>query len=157
MTKKEELIRDYESMKENCIALTLWIHMPTGEIEMITNPNVVEKMKYVEKTYTDELVHTNCLDIYIESWEFKQRNQSITFGQACDLMKYSGVKIKRSEWEEKEYAYYLNSKSRRRVARELFGENNIKEGYLKDSKDKATELWIPTLYESVANDYSVVM
>lgn len=157
MTKKEELIRDYESMKENCVALTLWIHMPTGELEMITNPNVVEKMKYVEKTYTDELVHTNCLDIYIESWEFKQRNQSITFGQACDLMKYSGVKIKRSEWEEKEYAYYLNSKSRRRVARELFGENNIKEGYLKDSKDKATELWIPTLYESVANDYSVVM
>ena len=72
MTKKEELIRDYESMKENCIALTLWIHMPTGEIETITNPNVVEKMKYVEKTYTDELVHTNCLDIYIESWEFKQ-------------------------------------------------------------------------------------
>lgn len=157
MTKKEELIRDYESMKENCIALTLWIHMPTGEIETITNPNVVEKMKYVEKTYTDELVHINCLDIYIESWEFKQRNQSITFGQACDLMKYSGVKIKKPEWEEKEYAYYLNSKSRRRVARELFGENNIKEGYLKDSKDKATELWIPTLYESVANDYSVVM
>lgn len=157
MTKKEELIRDYESLKENCIALTLWIHMPTGEIETITNPNVVEKMKYVEKTYTDELVHTNCLDIYIESWEFKQRNQTITFGQACDLMKYSGVKIKRPEWAEKEYVYYLNSKSRRRVARELFGENNIKEGYLKDSKDKATELWIPTLYESVANDYSVLM
>lgn len=157
MTKKEELIRDYESLKENCIALTLWIHMPTGEIETITNPNVVEKMKYVEKTYTDELVHTNCLDIYIESWEFKQRNQTITFGQACDLMKYSGAKIKRPEWAEKEYAYYLNSKSRRRVARELFGENNIKEGYLKDSKDKATELWIPTLYESVANDYSVLM
>lgn len=157
MTKKEELIIDYESLKENCIALTLWIHMPTGEIETITNPNVVEKMKYVEKTYTDELVHTNCLDIYIESWEFKQRNQTITFGQACDLMKYSGVKIKRPEWEEKEYAYYLNSKSRRRVARELFGENNIKEGYLKDSKDKATEIWIPTLYESVANDYSVLM
>ena len=157
MTKKEELIRDYESLKENCIALTLWIHMPTGEIETITNPNVVEKMKYVEKTYTDELVHTNCLDIYIESWEFKQRNQTITFGQACDLIKYSVVKIKRPEWAEKEYAYYLNSKSRRRVARELFGENNIKEGYLKDSKDKATELWIPTLYESVANDYSVLM
>lgn len=157
MTKKEELIRDYEALKENCIALTLWIHMPTGEIETITNPNVVEKMKYVEKTYTDELVHANCLDIYIESWEFKQHNQTITFGQACDLMKYSGVKIKRPEWADKEYAYYLNSKSRRRVARELFGENNIKEGYLKDSKDKATELWIPTLYESVANDYSVVM
>lgn len=157
MTKKEELIRDYEALKENCIALTLWIHMPTGEIETITNPNVVEKMKYVEKTYTDELVHTNYLDIYIESWEFKQHKKQITFGQACDLMKYSGVKIKKTEWEEKEYAYYLNSKSRRRVARELFGENNIKEGYLKDSKDKATELWIPTLYESVANDYSVVM
>lgn len=157
MTKKEELIRDYEALKENCIALTLWIHMPTGEIETITNPNVVEKMKYVEKTYTDELVHTNCLDIYIESWEFKQHEKQITFGQACDLMKYSGVKIKKTEWGEKEYAYHLNSKSRRRVARELFGENNIKEGYLKDSKDKATELWIPTLYESVANDYSVVM
>ena len=97
------------------------------------------------------------LDIYIESWEFKQHEKQITFGQACDLMKYSGVKIKKPEWEEKEYAYYLNSKSKRRVARELFGENNIKEGYLKDSKDKATELWIPTLYESVANDYSVVM
>ena len=157
MTKKEELIRDYESVKENCVALTLWIHMPTGELEMITNPNVVEKMKYVEKTYNDELVHTNCVEIYIESWEFKQREQPITFGQACDLMKYSGVKIKRPEWEEKEYAYYLSSKSRRRVARELFCENNIKEGYLKDSKDKATELWIPTLYESVANDYSVAM
>ena len=31
MTKK--ITRDYEALKENCIALTLWIHMPTGEIE----------------------------------------------------------------------------------------------------------------------------
>ena len=32
----------------------------------IVNPNVEEKMKYIDRTYNEDLVHANCKDIYIE-------------------------------------------------------------------------------------------
>ena len=66
--KKSELFKMYEEAKQggaDVFMVILYIHMPTGEEEIICNPNVEEKMKYIDKTYNDDLVHANCSDIYI--------------------------------------------------------------------------------------------
>lgn len=67
--KKEELMKQYEELKgkgKEPEMIFLYIHMPTGETETIVNPNVEEKMKYIDRTYNEDLVHANCKDIYIE-------------------------------------------------------------------------------------------
>ena len=51
---KKELFEMYEEAKKKEIAcVVLFIHMPTGETEAITNPKVEEKMKYIDKTYDE--------------------------------------------------------------------------------------------------------
>lgn len=74
MTKKEEFIKAYEEAikEERTSVLYLYIHMPTGETEIIINPKVDTKVEYVKKTYNDDLVHPNCSDIYITAYEFKR-------------------------------------------------------------------------------------
>lgn len=61
--KKAELFKEYQEMVDqgkeiDCIIL--YIHMPTGEQETITNPNAAEKMAYIDKTYNDDLIHAGC-------------------------------------------------------------------------------------------------
>lgn len=68
--KKEELKKEYEKVKDKVKTIYLFIHMPTGETETIINPNVAAKIDYLDRTYTDDLVHINCKDIYIISYAF---------------------------------------------------------------------------------------
>lgn len=100
--KKAELMQAYEEAKKEGIidSITLFIHMPTGETETITNPNVEEKLKYVEKTYNDDLVHANCKDIYIEDVYFLTASDGFDFGTAINLLK-EGNKIARKGWNGK--------------------------------------------------------
>lgn len=101
MTKKQELLKAYEEVKGkdlDCIVLD--IHMPTGEIETITNPNVEEKIKYIEKTYNDDLVHPSCKQIYIEEYLFVEESQGLDFGFALAALK-DGQKVARKGWNGK--------------------------------------------------------
>ena len=46
--KKEDLFKQWEELKakeEDIDCIILYIHMPTGEEEVIVNPNVVDKMQ----------------------------------------------------------------------------------------------------------------
>lgn len=45
--------------------IELRIQMPTGEIETITNPNVMGKIAYIEKAYDDDMHLKTCYDIHI--------------------------------------------------------------------------------------------
>lgn len=50
--KKEDLFKQWEDLKtkeEDIDCIILYIHMPTGEEEVIVNPNVVDKMQYIGK------------------------------------------------------------------------------------------------------------
>lgn len=58
MTRKEELFAYYKSVKDRAVCVTLFIKMPTGETEVISNSNIEAKMAYIDKTYDDELVHS---------------------------------------------------------------------------------------------------
>ena len=77
MTKKEELNKAYKELTgKDLDCVTLFIHMPTGETEVIVNPRVPEKMEYVNKTYNDDLVHPNCDKIYIEDYIFSIKGEA---------------------------------------------------------------------------------
>lgn len=99
--KKEELMKQYEELKgkgKEPEMIFLYIHMPTGETETIVNPNVEEKMKYIDRTYNEDLVHANCKDIYIEeACIYADFGPSMMFSDAYMLMK-QGVKVKLPNW-----------------------------------------------------------
>lgn len=99
--KKSELFKQYQDLKasgEEVDCVILYIHMPTGEQEVIVNPNVEEKIAYIDRTYDDDLVHANCKQIYIEDAIFTVDHESaMDFGAALDAMK-EGAKVKLPSW-----------------------------------------------------------
>lgn len=99
--KKAELFKEYQELKDSgeiADLIILRIHMPTGEQEIICNHNVEEKMKYVDKTYNEDLVHCNCPDIYIEEAVFSVvGEEGMDFRAALDAMK-QGAKVKLPSW-----------------------------------------------------------
>lgn len=99
--KKEDLFKQWEELKtkgEDIDCIILYIHMPTGEEEVIVNPNVVDKMQYIGKTYNDDLIHANCKDIYITDVIFSVNDDScMDFEEALALMK-EGHKVKLPSW-----------------------------------------------------------
>lgn len=99
--KKEDLFKQWEELKtkeEDIDCIILYIHMPTGEEEVIVNPNVVDKMQYIGKTYNDDLIHANCQDIYITDVIFSVNDDScMDFEEALVLMK-EGHKVKLPSW-----------------------------------------------------------
>ena len=97
---KVELMKRYEEVKEKASSICLFIHMPTGETEIITNPNVVEKIAYIYKTYDDNLVHSNCKGIYIEDVYFSIEGDTYDFGTAINFLK-DGLKVARKGWNGK--------------------------------------------------------
>lgn len=98
--KKKELFDKYADAKKSdeLSCVILYIHMPTGETETIVNPNVEEKMKYIDRTYNEDLVHNNCPEIYITEALFATEYEpNMEFGEALDKMK-AGAKVKLPSW-----------------------------------------------------------
>ena len=106
---KKELFEAYEEAKKTGVScVVLFIHMPTGETEAITNPNVEEKMKYVDKTYDENLVHANCKEIYIEDFVFADDVDNFDFGCAINVLKEGG-KVARKGWNGRDqYLTYID-------------------------------------------------
>lgn len=104
--KKEELMKQYEEVKDKADCIVLFIHMPGGETESITNPKVAEKIAYVDKTYDDDLVHVNCKEIYIEDVVFCLKDDTYDFGTAIGFLK-DGMKVARKGWNGKGMYLYL--------------------------------------------------
>lgn len=98
---KEELFKNYEeAQKDGIDAVVLFIQMPTGEVEAITNPNVEAKMQYIDKSYDENLVHKNCKDIFILDCVFCDNSDTFDFGYALEIIKEGG-KAARKGWNGK--------------------------------------------------------
>lgn len=100
MTRKERLFADYEAVKDKAICVTLMVRMPGGEIEVISNSNVEDKMAYIDRTYDDDLVHANSVKIHIEDYLFERMDDPMDFGSAIMNMK-AGHKVARKGWNGK--------------------------------------------------------
>ena len=108
MTRKEKLFADYEAVKDKAICVTLMVRMPGGEIEVISNSNVEDKMAYIDRTYDDDLVHANSVKIHIESYAFERTDDPMDFGSAIMNMK-EGHKVARKGWNGKHQYIQLAS------------------------------------------------
>lgn len=102
MNKLELLNKEYKELEGNGLeSIILYIHMPTGEEEIIINSNVEEKIKYINKAYNENLVHKGCSDIYITDYIFADKEVEgieLTFKEAFEAMK-EGAKVKLPDWE----------------------------------------------------------
>lgn len=110
MTKKQEFLQDYQKAKESgeVIAVWLYIHMPGGETEVIINPNPEEKVAYIDRTYNDDLRHSNNEQIYIENYDFGTADDEdkMNFGDALECAKM-GARITRAGWNGKGMYVFL--------------------------------------------------
>lgn len=110
MTKKEEFLKEYEQAcaRDNA-GVTLFIHMPSGESEMIHNPNIHAKVEYIEKAYDDDLRLKSNPDIYIEEYIFHDPGEEVMdFGVALMNLK-EGHRITRKGWNGKGMYVFLAS------------------------------------------------
>lgn len=154
---KKELFEMYEEAKKKEIAcVVLFIHMPTGETEAITNPKVEEKMKYIDKTYDENLVHANCKDIYIEEVLFPEESDTFDFGCALEILK-DGGKVARKGWNgKKQYIELATNISYVNAAEEIVnceheaignkalafvGTSGVQMGWLASQSDMLAEDW----------------
>lgn len=126
MTKKE-LFEKYKAVKDNVLAITLFVRMPTGETESIENTNVVAKMDYIDKAYDDNLVHKNNESIFIEDVYFLLDTDEMDFGSALHYLK-EGCKIGHKTWSENAYLYYVPEEEYAPctdIAKNEFGGKNV--------------------------------
>lgn len=66
--KKADLFKAYKeilSAGKVPESIILYIHMQSGEQEIIISSNVAMTMEYIGKTYNENLVHTSYSDIFI--------------------------------------------------------------------------------------------
>jgi hypothetical protein len=100
---KKEFLEAYEKHKDaKTLYVRLYIHMPDNSIEMILNMEGHNKVKYVDNTYDDELVHKNSKDIYIVKAEFIS-SDTLEFGfdTALAMLKTYNRRLARRGWNGK--------------------------------------------------------
>lgn len=161
MTKKEIFLAMYEEVKDIACVITLEIQMPTGEVEFITNPNVVDKIEYIKKTYNDDLVHNGCKDIQILHAKFGCTTDTYDFGQAIGLMK-AGGRVARKGWNGKNmFLYYVPASSYppcTKIAEEAFNGEDVPYGAYIAMKTAQGNVvpWLASQTDMLAEDWVVV-
>lgn len=101
--KKQVLFDSYlsDENKNDITGIKLFIHMPSEETEIIINPKVKEKLDYIDRTYNDDLVHSNSDRIKIINWQFIYGSDiNMSFSTALKRLK-EGCTMKRGCWSEK--------------------------------------------------------
>ena len=111
-TPKEDLLEAIDAMPGEDLAkatVKLFIHMPTGENEVITNPNILAKGAYIERAYDDKLHLKACNDIYITNYEVRvDYRKGVSFGDAVKYLK-EGYTARRIGWNGKGmFLYYVS-------------------------------------------------
>ena len=163
ISKKQRLLEEYKEFLEkgvNIKEITLYIHMPSGEIETITNPNVKDKIRYIENTYDDNLVHPSNENIHIDSWKFVEGEpNTYSFGQAIEMAK-EGAAIARKNWNgPNQFVYYVGPNKYKSCTAigNLIGDKDGMVEYrpylaLK-TVDGSVATWVPSISDVLAEDW----
>lgn len=101
-TKKQKFIKDCEeALTKDNAGVTLFVQMPTGEEEMIHNPNIAAKLDYVKAAYDDSLHLKSCPEISIEDYHIHYpMDEVMDFGVALMNLK-EGRRVTRKGWNGK--------------------------------------------------------
>lgn len=161
MTRKERLFADYEAVKDKSICVTLMVRMPGGEIEVISNSNVEDKMAYIDRTYDDDLVHANSVKIHIEDYSFERMDDPMDFGSAIMNMK-AGHKVARKGWNGNGMFLFLadnidfDTTADLTCVKDLKGDLTCPSIVMKTANDKFVVGWLASQTDMLAEDWKIV-
>lgn len=163
ITKKQQFINDCkEAMGQDNAGVTLFIHMPTGEEEMIHNPNIAAKLAYVEKAYDEDLHLKSCQDISIEEYHIHYpMDEVMDFGVALMNLK-EGHRVARKGWNGKGmFLYYVPAAAYppcTDVAREAFGGEPVPYGAYIAMKTAQGNVvpWLASQTDMLAEDWIIL-
>lgn len=142
--------------------IVLMIHMPGGETEVIQNPNVEDKLKYLGTAYNDELVHNGNSDIWIEDFGIIFKDDQMDFGTAIMNLK-AGHRVSRNGWNGKGmFLYYVPAAAYppcTEVAKTAFGGEDVPYGAYIAMKTAQGNVvpWLASQTDMLAEDWYVVM
>ena len=159
ISKKQQLINECrEAMNKDNAGITLFVQMPTGEEEMIHNPNIAAKLAYIEKAYDEDLHLRSCPDISITDYAIHIPEEEVMdFGVALMNLK-EGRRVARKGWNGKgQYLELATAISYTNAAGEIVncdhaaignkaiafvGTSGVQMGWLASQADMLAEDWI---------------
>jgi len=102
ISKKQQFINECrEAMEKDNAGVTMFIQMPTGEEELIHNPNLAAKLDYIELAYDDDLHLKSCPEIRINEYHIHiPQEEVMDFGVALMNLK-EGRRVARKGWNGK--------------------------------------------------------
>ena len=102
ISKKQRFINECrEAMEKDNAGVTMFIQMPTGEEELIHNPNLAAKLDYIERAYDDDLHLKSCPEIRINEYHIHiPQEEVMDFGVALMNLK-EGRRVARKGWNGK--------------------------------------------------------
>lgn len=102
ISKKQQFINECrEAMEKDNAGVTMFIQMPTGEEELIHNPNLAAKRDYIERAYDDDLCLKSCPEIRINEYHIHiPQEEVMDFGVAIMNLK-EGRRVTRKGWNGK--------------------------------------------------------
>lgn len=102
ISKKQQFINECrEAMEKDNAGVTMFIQMPTGEEELIQNPNLAAKLDYIERAYDDDLCLKSCPEIRINEYHIHiPQEEVMDFGVAIMNLK-EGRRVARKGWNGK--------------------------------------------------------
>ena len=102
ISKKQQFINECrEAMEKDNAGVTMFIQMPTGEEELIHNPNLAAKLDYIERAYDDDLCLKSCPEIRINEYHIHiPQEEVMDFGVAIMNLK-EGRRVARKGWNGK--------------------------------------------------------
>lgn len=102
ISKKKRFINECrEAMEKDNAGVTMFIQMPTGEEELIHNPNLAAKLDYIERAYDDDLHLKSCPEIRINEYHIHiPQEEVMDFGVALMNLK-EGRRVARKGWNGK--------------------------------------------------------
>ena len=102
ISKKQQFINECrEAMEKDNAGVTMFIQMPTGEEELIYNPNLAAKLDYIERAYDDDLHLKSCPEIRINEYHIHiPQEEVMDFGVALMNLK-EGRRVARKGWNGK--------------------------------------------------------
>lgn len=159
ISKKQQLINECrEAMNKDNAGITLFVQMPTGDEEMIHNPNIAAKLAYIEKAYDEDLHLKSCPDISITDYAVHIPEKEIMdFGVALMNLK-EGRRVARKGWNGKgQYLELATAISYTNAAGEIVncdhaaignkaiafvGTSGVQMGWLASQADMLAEDWV---------------
>lgn len=108
ISKKQQFINECrEAMEKDNAGVTMFIQMPTGEEELIHNPNLAAKLDYIERAYDDDLRLKSCPAIRINEYHIHiPQEEVMDFGVALMNLK-EGRRVARKGWNGKGMYVFL--------------------------------------------------